>query len=255
MDDRPRDALSAMPGIVRLVGRFSGRTIFWGVRKGLDVGDAALRLILTEEGTRRLTEELREMIRGATGVTDLEARVAPPSVNGADPVAVLKERGAELLARSADLEDEAHPAYASILSELAPDEARILRLLAIEGAQAVVDVHSWRPLSGTAELIATALTMIGIDANLHHPNRVPAYLSNLSRLGLATLSDEPVEGVGYHKLEGQPAVKDALQRAGRGRVTRRSIRMTAFGKAFADVCLPIDTAGFLAIQDDIRDRR
>jgi hypothetical protein len=238
-----------LPAVVRL----AARTIDWGVR----TGNAALKLLLTEEGARRLTEELRGHIRRAAGINELEQQLSPPRpTNGTNPVAVLKERGAELLARSADPEDdEAHPAYADILAHLAPDEARILRLLAIEGARAAVDVKSWRPLSSTAETVATGVTLIGVDAGLHRTERVPAYLSNLARLGLVTLTDDQVDNGAYEKLESQPVVQEALKKAGRGRITRRSVRMTAFGKAFSEVCLPIDTAGFLAIQDDIRNAK
>src|SRR5438093_1539164 len=62
---------------------------------------------------------------------------------------LLRERGAELLRRSADVDlddEEAHPAYARMLSELAPDEARILRLLVIEGPQPAVDVRTSGPI-------------------------------------------------------------------------------------------------------------
>ena len=49
----------------------------------------------------------------------------------------LRERGAELLRLSADIhyEEDSHPAYARILDVMAPDEARILRLLMENGAQ------------------------------------------------------------------------------------------------------------------------
>src|SRR5207245_1428100 len=56
----------------------------------------------------------------------------------------LRARGAQLLSDSADVwfEDDTHPAYARILEELSPDEARILRFLAIEGPQPAVDVRT-----------------------------------------------------------------------------------------------------------------
>ena len=50
-------------------------------------------------------------------------------------------------------DEEAHPAYERILTSLAPDEARILRLIAVEGARAAVDVRTWRPLDEGSELV------------------------------------------------------------------------------------------------------
>ena len=60
----------------------------------------------------------------------------------------LRERGAELLDRSRDVwhEDDGHPAYARILGDLAPDEARVLMLLVRSGPQPSVDVRSGGPV-------------------------------------------------------------------------------------------------------------
>ena len=62
-------------------------------------------------------------------------------------LAALRARGDRLLDRSADVtdRDDLHPAYDRILDEIAPDEARILRLLATSGAQPSVDVRTARP--------------------------------------------------------------------------------------------------------------
>ncbi|HZJ29090.1 MAG TPA: Abi-alpha family protein, partial [Solirubrobacterales bacterium] len=76
----------------------------------------------------------------------------------------LRERGAELLRRSADLHDrdDQHPAYRRILEELAPDEARILRLLVADGPQPTVDVRAGlRPAS---RLVSAGHSMLGADA-------------------------------------------------------------------------------------------
>ena len=57
----------------------------------------------------------------------------------------LRERGEDLLHRSRDVwseEGETHPAYARMLDELAPDEARILLLLLRGGPQPSVDVRT-----------------------------------------------------------------------------------------------------------------
>ncbi len=56
-------------------------------------------------------------------------------------------------------------------------------------------------------------------------------------------------------LEAQPEVEKAMAKAGRGRTIRRSVKMTPFGRDFCEVCLPLDTAGFLALKDEITDSR
>jgi hypothetical protein len=166
--------------------------------------------------------------------------------------AVLRERGAELLRRSADVEfdDDTHPAYVRILAELAPDEARILRLLAVKGPQAAVDVRTARPLNIGSQLLAPGLTMIGAEAGCRHVDRVHAYLNNLNRLGLIWFSRERLPNpLSYQVLEAQPAVAEAMRRARRTRTVRRSIHLTPFGNDFCEMCLPLDTAEFSAVAD------
>jgi hypothetical protein len=157
----------------------------------------------------------------------------------------LRDRGNALLNRSSELEEhgDAHPAYARILTELSPDEARVLRLLASEGAQAAVDVRTWRPLDLGSTVTAPGLTMIAKHAGCRHPERVPAYLSNLYRLGLIWFSRDTLPDPSpYQVLEAQPEVIAAVRETGRARIVRRSIHLTPFGGHFCDYCLPLDTA-------------
>ena len=152
----------------------------------------------------------------------------------------LRERGAELLARSADVSqtEDLHPAYARILDNLAPDEARILRLLASGGPQAAIDVRRGLPL--VSELVAPGLNMIGAEAGCRYPDRVPAYLDNLNRLGLIWFSRETLRDVNrYQVLEAQPEAVAAMREGGRtSRTVRRSIHLTPFGVDFCEACLP-----------------
>ena len=106
---------------------------------------------------------------------------------------VLRERGEELLDRSRDVwnDEQAHPAYARILDDLAPDEGRILLLLLRAGPQPSVDVRTGGPV-GLVQLAAgrPGLTMIGARAGCRYLDQVPSYLDNLFRLGLVWFSRE-----------------------------------------------------------------
>ena len=159
----------------------------------------------------------------------------------------LRERGEELLRRSADVreDEEGHPAYERILDELLPDEARILRLLYQSGPQPAVDVRAGAlPLNATTELVAPGLSMIGAEAGCRRAERVPAYLDNLYRLGLVWFSREPVPGQSaYQVLEAQPEVIEALKAKGRARTVRRSIHLTPFGEDFCARVLPPPPGG------------
>lgn len=159
-----------------------------------------------------------------------------------EPVS-LRERGAELLRRSADVErdDGAHPAYARILEELHPDEARILRLLALEGPQPSVDVRSLQLIGLGSQVVAEGLTMIGTQAGCRHPERAHAYLDNLNRLGLIWFSKQPIDDhAAYQVLEAQPPVLEAVRGTSRAKTTQRSIMLTPFGRDFCEIVLPLE---------------
>jgi hypothetical protein len=169
----------------------------------------------------------------------------PDRTNEREEADSLRRRGERLLERSETIEaqGEIHPAFDRILTQLAPDEARILRLLATEGPQASVDVRTWRPLGIGSRVVAPGLSMIGRHAGCMHRERVPAYLANLYRLGLIWFSRDPVPAAlkAYQVLEAQPEVVAARQEAGRAQIKRRSIRMTPFGEQFCALCLPLGT--------------
>ena len=245
-------------GLARVAADAWMRGASWGlktyVRAGRRVTDAALNM----ENPLNLVEDAgREVIGGAKrllGVTDLERRLDPGPGEAAAQTP-LRERGAALLERSAEVGDQdvdSHPAYERILSELAPDEARILRLLMTEGAQPQVDVRTWRPLGIGSQIIAPGLSMVGVHAGCMYEDRVPQYLSNLFRLGLIWFSRYPMrDPKRYEVLEAQPSVLEAMREAGRtGSTVRRSVELTPFGRHFCEMALPKTTAEFAAVSAD-----
>jgi hypothetical protein len=159
----------------------------------------------------------------------------------------LRARGAELLRQSADVwfNGDTHPAYGRILDEIEPDEARILRLLALHGAQPSIDVRTSRPLGIGSELIESGLSMIGLEAGVRNLERTKADLNNLFRLGLVWFSREEVDDPSrYQVVEVQPDVVDAMKQAGRSpKIVRRSILLTPFGEDFCRTCLPLGAPG------------
>jgi hypothetical protein len=241
--------LQVAPTLVRLAAGAYWRTAQWTLETSARAGTRLLRAAVSGESTAQLLQstgaELRAYVRRVLGVSngDFEAAGVPADVRGRDEATSLRDVGAELLRRSADvrLEDDAHPAYARILGDIAPDEARILRLLALEGPQPAVDVRTSRPLNIGSQLVAPGLTMIGAQAGCRHTERVNAYLNNLFRLGLIWFSREPLpDPLRYQVLEAQPDVVEALRKAGRSKTVRRSIHLTPFGEDFCRTCLPLE---------------
>jgi hypothetical protein len=155
-------------------------------------------------------------------------------------------RGADLLRRSNDVHvvEDTHPAFARILAELTPDEARILRYLFLNGSQPSVDVRTNRPFGVGSALVAGGLNMIAEHAGCRNVERNEQYLTNLSRLGMLEFSKEHVSNPQrYQLVEAQPKVADAIKRGGRwARTVRRSIHLNAFGVDFCGACLPLHGA-------------
>ena len=233
--------MGALPGLARIAASTTVHTTEFWLGVYARAGRRVLRAAMNGEPPGVLLDDTRAAVRQYA--RDLLNIDLPPAVaDGDGGVKSLRDRGEELLRRSADVgyEEDAHPAYERILSELAPDEGRILRLLATEGPQPSVDVRAGLPM--VTHLVAPGLNMIGAGAGVRYGDRVPAYLNNLYRLGLIWFSREPLEQGRYQVLEAQPDVLAALRSSRQGRTVRRSIHLTPFGRDFCDTCLPLGTA-------------
>lgn len=228
----------------------------------VDIGRQIVQAAMDGESNAEIAEmassAIQTLVRNTLGVTEGSVReivsYVPSSLQlpqsspmaaltaGASTPEELRKKGEALLAMSADVysSDELHPAYARILDELAPDEARILRYLANNGPQPCVDVRTNRPLNIGAETIASNLSMVPEKAGCRRPERAKSYLVNLVRLGLVWVSDEPTELSLYMVVEVQPNVSEALKKAGRvPKIVRKSMRLSAFGEDFCETCFPL----------------
>jgi hypothetical protein len=268
--------VAALPGLARIGAVASIRLVEWSagayVRTVTRLIRAAANGDAAGEVLQKTGEDLVAYFRDLLVVTAENGAPqpgAPPEPMPGEPrtevtvveadehptAAALRARGAELLRRSAEVEpgdDDAHPAYVRILDELAPDEARILRLLVIEGPQPSVDVRTGGPIGKLKdELVAPGLNMIAMEAGLRRPEYIKRHLHNLYRLGLIWFSREQLEDPArYQVLEAQPDVSRAMAEAGRGRTVRRSIHLTPFGIDFCRTCLPLDTVEIDALSDE-----
>jgi hypothetical protein len=259
--------IAALPGLARIGAVASIRLVEWTAGAYLRAGSRLVRAAANGEAAgevlQRTGEDLLAYLRNLLVATSDPAVADDPTTDPevAEPAerrdhVDLRQRGAELLRRSAvidlDDEDDAHPAYVRILDELAPDEARILRLLVLEGAQPSVDVRTGGPLGKLKdELVAPGLNLIAMEAGLRRPEHVRRHLHNLYRLGLIWFSREQLEDPArYQVLEAQPEVSRAMEEAGRGRTVRRSINLTPFGTDFCRTCLPLDTVEIDALSPD-----
>jgi hypothetical protein len=237
---------------------------FRGAAFGVEVGmKSAERLggaVIHVAG--RAEEAGEEVARAADEAVRSRHRERPdererPRGAGDEGVNSLRRRGAELLDRAADVDDggEILPGFARIIDQLAPDEARILKLLINEGPQGIVYVNKAGPFGVGAREVARRLSMIGHEAGCLHIELVPAYLDNLVSHGLVAIRRDALEDeMPYQVIEAQPEVIEALRQAGgtvfRGQITRRSVHLTDFGRTFCQVCFPPEhlTGEFPAIE-------
>ena len=251
-------------GAFRVAGLAAGAAVRggqWATGSTVEVGRQIVTAAIEGESSAELAERasagVRSIARSALGVTEGSVREVVsyvPSGHSADGSVGrrlsrddLRHKGDALLALSADvnMDDDVHPAYARILDEIAPDEARMLRFLALNGPQPSVDIRTNRPLGIGSELILGALASVAEQAGCRYPDRSRSYLMNLARLGLLIISDDPVELSRYMILEVQPNVEAAMRKAGRvPKVVRKSIRLSEFGTEFCEVCFTLSSSRY-----------
>jgi len=249
---RPSPAVvRAAPEVARVAAVSAFHLVSWSIGATIAGANYVARRAVAGESATTILQEAASDLRGvawrALGLREelvadqLPAdRQQPQAQTPRD----LQRRGGDLLRRSNDVHvvEDTHPAFARILSEITPDEARILRYVYLEGPQPALDVRTFRPFGIGSELIAAGLNMIAEHAGCRNLERTNQYLTNLSRLGLIQPSKEPVSNPQrYQVIEAQPKVVEAMKRAGRmPKTIHRSFHLTDFGADFVRTCLPLN---------------
>ncbi len=183
---------------------------------------------------------------------DSEPEPAAPSP---DAAVMLRVRGNALLGVSHRPESQSrdvHRSFGRILDELMPDEARIVRFLAVAGPQPSIDVRTKTLFQIGSRRLVSGVSMVAEMAGCRWWDRDRHYLGNLRRLGLVTFSAEPVDDFRrYSLLEVQEAALEVLEHT-KSISVYRSICLSEFGQQFADVCF--DVTGYTAGGWDSYDR-
>jgi hypothetical protein len=161
-------------------------------------------------------------------------RAADPSI---DP---LRAAMSELLDRSAQATrtDSREYLFGTIISQLVPDEARILAALASvdRGFVAADVVHASRLRRRTRTLLANVST-VGRVAGVVAPDNVPTYLTRLYQFGLVEFGPpDDAQDVQYELLATDSTVQAAHEDVGSHRnvvrLARKTVRLSAFGREF-----------------------
>jgi hypothetical protein len=158
---------------------------------------------------------------------------------GAEP---LRAAMSELLERSVDADRSASrdDLYGAILSQLVPDEARIIAALAAlpdGAAYAVIDVAAKRFRSRSRTVLAHAST-VGAAAGVVTIEAGPTYVTRLLGFGLVELGPEDDRlRTQYETLATDPAVRAAeasIEQRGLGssQLLRRTVALSECGREF-----------------------
>jgi hypothetical protein len=134
-----------------------------------------------------------------------------------------------------------HPSFAPMLQSLTPDEARILRFLAVAGPQPAIDIRTKTPFGVGSERLAGGINLIAEMAGCTWPERDQHYLANLNRLGLVRFSEEPVtDRRRYAFVEAQPKASAPMERVKKAKTIYRSIYLSLFGQQFCEICFDLE---------------
>jgi len=134
--------------------------------------------------------------------------------------------------------------FGTIVSQLVPDEARVLAALAEGKRYAVVDVvakHVGRP---TTRTVFANASLLGAAAGISPARNAATYLTRLHGFGLVEFGPAADElGEEYDQLAVDGAVQDARatidrNKMGSAKLIRKSVALSQLGQDFWAACAP-----------------
>lgn len=158
----------------------------------------------------------------------------------------LSDLYANLLASSMDKSTKAgtHPAFVDVIRQLTPDEAKLLSHMGLGkiGLPVIDIIQRVKGGQGT-RIWYQNFSLLGHDAGCELPEMTPTYLTNIGRLGLASVIDFIYSDDSYYeRLINAPEVQDiktAIERDDQlvADYSRKSVRITPFGIQFYTTCV------------------
>lgn len=244
----------------------AGNAVVTAARVGRLLGRSGWRIARQLPGMGTVEREARRVRDGLANevvkVLDLpgqlfgtaspdEQRVMMLVQNSSTDPAPLRTAMAELLDRSMDSDGARGRDYlfGTIVSQLVPDEARIVAALATGQAFAAVDVVAKQVGRSTTRTVLRNVSTVGIAAGVMLPGDVPTYLSRLQGFGLVEFA-QPVGDLTaqFAALQDDPAVKRARSaieagKQGSAKLVRKTVTLSNLGREFWAASAP-DRAEF-----------
>lgn len=226
------------------VGRILGRS-GWRLARQLPGGQTlereAQRLQNAAVNEARRILQIQQGISGNGRAATPEEERAAILIQTADPgTAPLRSAMGELLERSVEAtrSDTREYLFGTIISQLVPDEARILAALAGGDAYAAGDLVQRSRRAAPRTLVANAST-VGRSAGVVTPDNTATYLTRLLGFGLVEFGpeDESLD-VQYDMLGTDTVLNDAKRAAeqskqgGAVKLVRKTVRMSSLGREF-----------------------
>jgi len=151
-----------------------------------------------------------------------------------------------------DVADDVHPAFPDLLGQVNDDELLLLRHLDGPDPFPVLSVSSRLRHGGASRVELHHFSLLGERAGCRRPERTPAYLDNLTRLGFTELratrvtddtrmfeelEEHPTVVAARARIESQPSVRiGPLSETIVADVQYQSLFMTPFGQQFRAAC-------------------
>lgn len=165
---------------------------------------------------------------------------------GPDPRDEARKRLAALInqANSQTLEDAQQHLYLQLLSQLVPDEARILSAMADGRAHAMIHVAGGPPIGPVMRRVLDNYSYVGRSASVRLEDMTPQYLDHLIRLGLVETGpeDKSLE-VKYEVMANDKTIRALGKKVEKEfrfppRILRRTIFATQLGRDLWHDCAP-----------------
>lgn len=143
--------------------------------------------------------------------------------------------------------EKAHPSFVNLISELSPDEARLIKTISLSRRLPKIDINRTVKVSNQSGhvLLYRNFTLLGYQSSLQYPELTPSYLSNLERLNIIQCSNGSMqdayigEGI-YEPLEEHEEIKKLIEKSteeNKIEIKRGIITITDFGKMFINAVL------------------
>ena len=157
----------------------------------------------------------------------------------------LREMYASLLATSLDSETThlAHPSFVEIIKNLSPDEAKLIRYMAVHQNVPLLDVRNGIKGKTGFKLFFSNFSMLSYQSIVDFNDLLPNYIDNVARLGIIEIPEGTylVDSENYIPLESSDKIQqmkhDIERDGGEIRFDRKVMRLTQLGRQFIKACV------------------